>query len=38
VRGLGTHDAVISQLTYEQERELVADEKLMRVALCVLKT
>jgi transcriptional regulator with XRE-family HTH domain len=35
-RGLGAHDAPISQLTYEQERELVADEKLMLVALCVL--
>lgn len=36
VRGLGAHDAVISQLTYEQEKEFVADHKLMLVALCVL--
>lgn len=35
-RGLGAHDAVISQLTYEQEKEFVADHKLMLVALCVL--
>jgi hypothetical protein len=35
-RGLGARDAVISQLTREQEGEFVADEKLMLVALCVL--
>ena len=35
-RGLGAHDAVISQLTYEQEKEFVADHKLMLVALCAL--
>lgn len=35
-RGLGAHDAVISQLTYEQEKEFVADHKLMLVALCTL--
>ena len=35
-RGLAAHDAVISQLTYEQEKEFVADHKLMLVALCVL--
>jgi transcriptional regulator with XRE-family HTH domain len=35
-RGLGAHDAVISQLSYEQEKEFVADHKLMLVALCAL--
>lgn len=35
-RGLGAHDTVISQLTPEQEREFVADHKLMLVALCAL--
>lgn len=35
-RGLGAHDAVISQLSHEQEKEFVADHKLMLVALCAL--
>lgn len=35
-RGLGAHDTVISQLTPEQEKEFVADHKLMLVALCAL--
>jgi DNA-binding Xre family transcriptional regulator len=35
-RGVATGDAVISQLTYEQEREFVQDHKLMLVALCTL--
>ncbi len=35
-RALGAHDAVISQLSYEQEKEFVADHKLMLVALCAL--
>jgi len=36
VRGVSSGDAVILQLTYEQERELVADRRLMLVALCTL--
>lgn len=35
-RGLAAQDAVISQLTYEQEREFVANHKLMLVALLTL--
>src|SRR3954468_1068857 len=35
-RSLSTADAVISQLTYEQEKDLVADYRLMLVALCTL--
>ena len=35
-RSLSSSDAVISQLTAEQEKELVADRKLMLVALCTL--
>lgn len=35
-RGLASGDAVISQLTYEQEKEFVQDHKLMLVALCTL--
>ena len=35
-RTLSSGDAVISQLTYEQEKELVADYRLMLVALCTL--
>ena len=35
-RSLSTGDAVISQLTAEQEKELVADHKLMLAALCTL--
>lgn len=35
-RGLGAHDAVVSQLSYEQEKEFVADHRLMLVALCAL--
>jgi DNA-binding Xre family transcriptional regulator len=36
VRGASSGDAVILQLTYEQEREFVADHRLMLVALCTL--
>jgi hypothetical protein len=35
-RALGAQDAVISQLTIEQEKEFVADPKLMAVALLTL--
>src|SRR4051812_25158698 len=35
-RSLSTADAVISQLSYEQEKDLVADYRLMLVALCTL--
>ncbi|HEX2565439.1 MAG TPA: helix-turn-helix transcriptional regulator, partial [Burkholderiales bacterium] len=35
-RSLSIGDAVISQLTYEQEKELAADYRLMLVALCTL--
>jgi DNA-binding Xre family transcriptional regulator len=35
-RGLASGDAVVSQLTYEQEKEFVQDHKLMLVALCTL--
>jgi transcriptional regulator with XRE-family HTH domain len=35
-RSLGTRDASISQLTYEQEKELVENHKLILVALCTL--
>jgi hypothetical protein len=35
-RGLATADAVISQLSFEQEKEFVRDHKLMLVALCTL--
>ena len=35
-RGVASPEAVVSRLTEEQERELVADPKLMLVALCTL--
>src|SRR6267142_1356573 len=35
-RTLGAPDAVISQLSYEQEKEFVENHKLMLVALCTL--
>ncbi len=35
-RSLSAGDAAISQLSYEQERELVADPRLMLVAVCLL--
>ena len=35
-RGLAPQDAALSQLTYEQEKEFVANHKLMLVALCTL--
>lgn len=35
-RTLAAQDAVISQLTYEQEKEFVENHKLMLVALCTL--
>ncbi len=35
-RLMGGHDAVVSQLTEEQEAEFVANPKLMLVALCTL--
>lgn len=35
-RTLVTRDAVISQLTYEQEKEFVGNHRLMLVALCAL--
>ncbi len=35
-RGLAAHDAVISQLTYEQEKELIENRRLMAVALSTL--
>lgn len=35
-RGVGSPDAVVSMLTEQQEKELVADPKLMLVALCTL--
>jgi len=35
-RSLSAGDAVISQLTYEQEKDLVGDYRLMLVALCTL--
>lgn len=36
VRSLHRDETQISQLTYEQEREIVADKKLFLVAVCVL--
>jgi transcriptional regulator with XRE-family HTH domain len=35
-RGLASQDAVISQLTYEQEKEFIENHRLMAVALSVL--
>src|SRR5438552_14347461 len=35
-RMIAPNDAVISQLTYEQEKEFVENHKLMLVALCTL--
>jgi len=36
VRSIGAQDAALSQLSYEQEKELVENPKLMLVALCTL--
>ena len=35
-RGIGSQDVAVSQLTFEQEKELVDHPKLMLVALCTL--